>query len=338
MKIWLDFINTPQVAFFVPFIRRWESEGHELLLTCRDSGNTVGLLRQHGLIYHVVGQRVGTGTFDKGKQFAGRMLKLFRFVRTRKPDVAAGQSSFYLPLIAKLLGIPSLYTNDNEHARGNFFGFRFATRVFLPEPLRGASITHKSYLKERLQFYPGVKEAIYLSQQPELLAAIEEPKHQIYFRPEPWSAEYYDGPLNFFDEALRQLAGKYEVVVLPRDKNQADHYRKPEFAGLRVPDGPLKLRDIVSGCLLFIGAGGSMTRELAVLGVPVVSIYQADLLAVDEYLVHKGLLRVNPALDYPGIQKLLSESEEKPRDQSVLKTGTIAFDLICENTINLHLR
>ncbi|NJC25876.1 DUF354 domain-containing protein [Neolewinella antarctica] len=336
MKIWLDFINTPQVAFFVPFIRRWESDGHELLLTCRDSGNTVGLLRQHGLAHHVVGKRVGTGTFDKAQQFAGRMLALYRFVRTRRPDVAAGQSSFYLPLIAKLLGVPSLYTNDNEHAQGNFFGFRFATKVFLPEPLRGTPATQKPYLQNRLRFYPGVKEAIYLSQQPDLLAAIDEPKRQIYFRPEPWSAQYYDGPLNFFDEALRELAKEYEIVVLPRDKNQADHYRQPEFAGVRVPDGPLKLRDIVSGCLLFIGAGGSMTRELAVLGVPVVSIYQADLLAVDEYLVDRGLLHVDPQLDYAGIQKLLSGGAKKPRDRSVLETGGVAFHLILKNIHDLR--
>ena len=328
MKIWIDFINTPQVAFFVPFIRRWERDGHELLLTCRNSGNTVGLLRQHGLEYHVVGQRVGAGTFDKAKLFTGRMFQLWRFVRTRKPDVAAGQSSFYLPLIAKVLGIPSLYTNDNEHAQGNFFGFRFATQVWLPEPLRGLPAVRKRYLKERVRFYPGVKEAIYLSQQPELLAVIEAPKDRIFFRPEPWSAQYYDGPLNFFDESLRQLADHHQIVVLPRDPRQADHYRQAKFSGIIVPDSPLKLIDIVSSCLLFIGAGGSMTRELAVLGVPVVSIYQADLLAVDNYLVERGLLRIQPDLNYASIQRLLTDSATETRDNTVCEAGKAAFDQI----------
>ncbi len=333
MKIWLDFINTPQVPFFVPFIREWERTGHELLLTCRDSGNTVALLQQQGLPHHVVGGRVGRGGLDKKLQFAKRLLALYRFVRKRRPDVAAGQSSFYLPVVAKLLGIPSMYTNDNEHAQGNYFGLHFASRVLLPEPLRGAALTKKPYLNGRLQFYPGVKEAIYLSRQADLAAAMQAPKHQIYFRPEPWSAQYYDGPLNFFDEALVKLAQDYETIVLPRDQNQREHYRQPRFAGITVPDGPLRLKDIVAGCLLFIGAGGSMTRELAVLGVPVLSIYQADLLAVDEYLVERGLLRVDPAITYEGITELMRTAAAGKKDHSVLRTGDTSFQLIL-NTIN----
>ncbi|MGB3545823.1 MAG: DUF354 domain-containing protein [Saprospiraceae bacterium] len=334
MKIWLDFINTPQVPFFVPFIRQWERAGHEMLLTCRDSGNTVALLRQHGLAHHVVGGRVGQGGLDKKIQFGKRLLALFRFVRNHRPEVAAGQSSFYLPLVAKLLRIPSLYTNDNEHAQGNYFGFRFASRVVLPEPLRGNAATQKSYLANgRLSFYPGVKEAIYLSQQPELATAMDAPKHQVYFRPEPWSAQYYDGPLNFFDETLLRLSETYEVIVLPRDQNQREYYRQEKFGAITVPDGPLKLSDIVAGCLLFIGAGGSMTRELAVLGVPVLSIYQADLLAVDEYLVEKGLLRVDPGITYDGLAALLQSAADSPGDPSVLRLGDASFQLIL-NTIN----
>ncbi|MEL6357231.1 MAG: DUF354 domain-containing protein, partial [Bacteroidota bacterium] len=220
-----------------------------------------------------------------------------------------------------------------EHAKGNYFGFRFATKVLLPEALKDEPFTQKSPLNKKVHFYPSVKESIYLSQNPALLAALEEPKSTIYFRPEPWSAQYYDGPLNFFDEMLRLLAVDYPIVVLPRDKNQREHYQKPDFAGVTVPDGPLKLRDIVATCRLFIGAGGSMTRELAVLGVPVVSIYQADLLAVDEYLVDKGLLKVNPKIQYEEIKSMLNGQSDQSADRSVLQAGQDSYALIL-NTIN----
>ncbi|MEL6357644.1 MAG: DUF354 domain-containing protein, partial [Bacteroidota bacterium] len=114
MKIWLDFINTPQVAFFVPFIEDFKKQGYDILITCRDSGNTIGLLKQNQLEYHVIGKRVGKGSFDKGKMFVSRLIELYRFIRKERPDLAACQSSFYLPPVANLLGIPSMFTNDSE--------------------------------------------------------------------------------------------------------------------------------------------------------------------------------------------------------------------------------
>jgi hypothetical protein len=37
--------------------------------------------------------------------------------------------------VAKLLGIPSIYTNDNEHAMGNKPAFIFASSILIPENL-----------------------------------------------------------------------------------------------------------------------------------------------------------------------------------------------------------
>jgi predicted glycosyltransferase len=30
MKIWIDFINTPQVSFFIPFIKEFEKEQYQI--------------------------------------------------------------------------------------------------------------------------------------------------------------------------------------------------------------------------------------------------------------------------------------------------------------------
>lgn len=333
MKIWIDFINTPQVSFFIPFIREFEAQGHELLLTCRDSGNTVGLLEQNQLKYHIIGDQAGRGMTQKSKLFVQRLFNLYAFIRKNRPDVAASQSSFYQPLVANLLGIPSMYTNDNEHAKGNLVSFTFATKVLLPVALEEEKFTRKWPLRKKVSFYPSVKESIYLSQQPELFESNGKTRNTIYFRPEPWSAQYYKGPLNFFDEMLLKLSEEYRIVVLPRDKNQKEHYQQEDFSAITVPDGPLKLKDIVADCVLFIGAGGSMTRELAVLGIPVVSIYQAELLAVDKYLVDRGVLKVNPKVTYEEIQQILSGIQKGEKDRSILEEGEASYQLI-QNEIN----
>lgn len=335
MKIWIDFINTPQVTFFVPFIKEFKKDNHEILLTCRDSGNTIDLLNQHDLSYNVIGNKVGKGIIQKSLFFPNRLFKLFYFIRKHMPDIAASQSSFYQPVVARLLSIPCLYTNDNEHAKGNIFGFFFATKVVLPIALKNGKFTQRWPLKSKLSFYPSVKESIYLSQLPDLINLASGTKNKIYFRPEPWSAQYYNGPLNFFDDILLKLSGEFEVIVLPRDKNQVEHYKQEKFSRLIVARKPLGLYSIIADCLLFIGAGGSMTREMAVMEIPVISIYQSELLCVDKYLVDKGLMIINPDITFEGIKDFLGSDFRYKKEMSALTEGEQSYILIKNLIYNL---
>jgi uncharacterized protein len=181
--------------------------------------------------------------------------------------------------------------------------------VLLPVALKNEKFVQKKYLKSKILFYPSVKEAIYLSRQPELIQLIPGEKSIIYFRPEPWSAQYYNGPLNFFDETLLSLSSEYKIIILPRDKNQIIHYKQEKFKNIFVAEKPLNLKDIISDCLLFIGAGGSMTREVAVLGIPVISIYQAELLCVDKYLIDKGRMIIKPNISYDEVRNILNKEK-----------------------------
>jgi predicted glycosyltransferase len=335
MKIWIDFINTPQVTFFAPFIKEFRKDGHEVLLTCRDSGNTIDLLKQQNLEFHMVGEKAGTGIIQKALFFPRRVIKLRSFIKKHKPDIAASQSSFYQPVVARMLKIPCLYTNDNEHAKGNIFAFIFASRVILPSVLQDKEFTRRWPLRKKVSFYPGVKEAVYLSQQPELLEVAKEKKTRIYFRPEPWTAQYYNGPLNFFDSTLLDLAKEYKVTVLPRDKTQREYYMQDKFRAITVALKPVSLVNIISDCQLFIGAGGSMTRELAILGIPVISIYQEKLLSVDKYLVDKGLMTVNPYFSYKDYHEMLGTNQGADNIRMVLNEGKESNAMIKNHIYNL---
>src|SRR5512133_2525134 len=335
MKIWIDFINTPQVTFFIPFIEDFRKDKHEILLTCRDSGNTVALLEKAGLPFTIIGEKAGKGAWQKATLFPRRLLALYRFIKQEKPGVAASQSSFSQAPVAWLLRIPCLYTNDNEHAKGNLFGFLFAKKVILPSALSSLNFTKHRPLRSKLTFYRSVKEAIYLSQSWQSPDSATSSGTTIYFRPEPSSAQYYHGPLNFFDEILIKLTRDYKVVVLPRDKNQQEHYGQEKFSGLKVCSKPMSLQEILADCLLFIGAGGSMTREMAVLETPVISIYQAELLAVDNYLIGKGLLKINPGITYEEIITTLNSFKQREKKWEILKEGVQSYSLIKTIIYNL---
>jgi uncharacterized protein len=335
MKIWIDFINTPQVTFFGPYIDDFRKNNHEVLLTCRDSGNTVALLEQQDIPFFIVGNKVGKGIIQKLLFSPKRIMQLYRLIKKQKPEIAASQSSFYQPIVARILGVPCLYTNDNEHAKGNLFGFLFATKVVLPITLKHEKFVKWWPLSSKVLFYPSVKEAIYLSQRNDLLIISSLPKFRIYFRPEPWSAQYYDGPLNFFDDTLLKLSESHEVMILPRDKNQTIHYSQEKFAALKVAQRPISFDDIVSDCLLFIGAGGSMTREMAVMEIPVISVYQSELLSVDKYLIENGLMIINSNIKYEEIITFLRKPIDRKNDWKILKEGEQSFLLIKKLIYNL---
>jgi predicted glycosyltransferase len=300
MKIWFDLSNSPHINLFAALIKDLMHE-HQVIITCRPLANTIDLLDLHKFDYTVVGKHYGGKLTSKLLGYPVRVKQLYSFLKKQKPDIAISQSSFHSPITAKMLGIPAIYMNDNEHAMGNIPSFVFATRILIPEFLDRKKV-HKQWAKDsKIIQYPGVKEGIYLWN-----AIIPESSSEkiVYVRPEPWIAQYYKGALNFMDDMLLFLKDKYKIVLLPRGKDQALHYEQPKFEGIQVLNKPLTLEEIASNCRLFIGAGGTMTREMAVLGIPTISVYQDTLLDVDQYLIdprrtiHTPELTCSFALDY----------------------------------------
>ena len=331
MKIWIDLTNSPHINFFKPFINKWNYEGHEIILTARNLANTIDLIHQNDWGFHEVGGHAGKSRIKKVIYFPNRVLMLRKYLKNLKPDIGISHSSFYSPLVCKLLGIPSIYLNDNEHAKGNLIAFRYATLNILPEFLREKAESLGWTKKFLVKFYPGIKEGVYLSKGD--FDAIKKEKKQlgddgkIYMRLEPWTAEYYSGNSDFLDPVIEQLSEKYSITILPRSEGQAQHFKQDKFAKLVVADKPITLEKIYSECKLFIGAGGSMTRELAFLGIPTLSVYQGDLLEVDKYLIENNYMYYKPRPKYEDILDII-ENESAITVNHLYEKGTSAFDFV----------
>jgi uncharacterized protein len=337
MKIWFDMSNSPHVNFFAHMIRELEKE-HEIVITSRPLANTIELLDLHGFKYHVIGSHYGANKILKVYGFFQRVFQLYFFLRKNKPDVAISHSTFNSPLVARMLGIRSVYLNDNEHALGNIPAFRFATTVMIPEYLSRDRIIKQGAKNDKLISYPGVKEGVYLwtldcLKSPN--AVTEHPKNDvIYIRPEPWAAQYYSGAKNFLDSLIMELKKQYKVIILPRGEIQAKHYRETIFQGVEIPDRALGIEEIYRNCLLFIGAGGTMTRELAVMGVPTISVYQDELLDVDKHLINSGYLIHKPDLDANFVFQYLRDIKKQSAAGELLLKGRKAYELIKSVLVN----
>ena len=332
MRIWFDISNSPHVILFYDLIKDLEQSGHEVLITTRPLANTIDLLDQKSLRYHIVGKHYGKNLFKKILGFPIRVWQLCNLLYQKDIDIAVGQSSFHLPVVAWLLNVKSLYTNDNEHAAGNIIAFYFANKILLPDNFILNKYLNTNWIKTKTIFYPGVKEGIYLWVKHQDLTLRR--KHlltgmaNIYIRPEPQTAEYYTGALYFLDDIILQLQGKYKVTILTRNQDQYKHYTQSNFNLCYVPSKPLSFDEIAIDCTLFIGAGGSMTREFALLGIPTISVYQDKLLAVDKLLVQYDLLKHIPELNITQVSDALANMDIHTKTNALLAMGRQAYGIL----------
>lgn len=335
MKIWFDLTNSPHINFFRQMIEELKAEGHEVVITCRPLANTIDLLDLYKMDYTVVGKHYGKSSRKKAMGFFVRVNQLWKFLKKAKVDVGISQSSFYSPIAGKLAGVPTIYTNDNEHAAGNKISFLFAKKIFVPEFIPKENVTNALVKKKKVMQYPGVKEGIYLWKKYKGFKLDTSKLNKIYIRTEPQLAQYYSAKQNFMDGIIKDLKDKYEVVILPRTADQAEYYSTEEFKGVTVCKKPLPFEEIAKDCLLFIGAGGTMTREMAVIGIPTISVYQDALLDVDKYLIKEGIMMHDMNLTSEKVESVLREVKSKEASPVLLEKGERAYNLIKEQILKL---
>lgn len=326
MKIWIDLTNSPHINFFKPFIDKWKLEGNELIITTRDLANTLDLIRQNNWKYSQVGGHVGKNKFKKIIYFPFRVLSLIRFLKKNKPDIGISHSSFYSPVVCKFLKIPSIYLNDNEYAKGNYIALKFASIVYLPEFLKDFATRMRWSEKYNIEYYPGIKEGIYLSKS-NITVFNNKKTVKIFIRLEPWTAEYYNGNSNFMDDVITGLSKKYNVTILPRSKKQYKYFKQDKFKYVKVAKKAIAFDYILKNCSLFIGAGGSMTRELALCGVSTISVYQAELLSVDNHLIKNGFMKHIYSPKIEDIEEIINKSNLS-NNSILIEKGRVAFHMI----------
>lgn len=316
---------------FQEIIDQLEKKGHSVLITSRPLANTVDLLNRAGMKHTIIGKHYGKNILLKIMGYPIRIFELWKFLKQKNIDLAISQSSFHSPITAYLLNIPSIYTNDNEHAMGNIPSFYFATKIMIPENFKFDNISNYNKIINKTIKYPGIKEGIYLWKKADAINGNDNEnknnKIKIYIRPEPQTAQYYNGDKNFLDEFIIELKDDYNINILPRNKNQESHYSNILFKNIKVIKTPLSFEEIAKDCSIFVGAGGSMTREMAMIGIPTISVYQEELLAVDKLLLEKNMMIHDPTLNATKMKYYINTFKNKPANMELMDMGKNAFDL-----------
>lgn len=337
MRIWFDISNSPHVLMFRDLINDLKFQGHEIIVTSRPLANTIDLLNQNNILHTPVGIHYGKNILLKFLGYPIRVFYLWRYLRDKQIDLAISQSSFHSPLVSYFLGSSSIYTNDNEHAIGNIPAFMFANKIFVPESFVFSKIGLMRRIQKKVKRYPGIKEGIYLWRKSDNLLrnktdSLNQP-HRLFVRPEPTTAQYYKGGLNFLDEFINKAKSIYSITILPRNQDQVLHYTSDEFKGIQVAKSPLTFDEIAKECSLFIGAGGSMTREMAMVGIPTISVYQDELLEVDKVLIDAGQMLHRQTLQIKDIDEYIQVSSTEPPLNELMIKGKKAYTMFINEII-----
>jgi len=131
-------------------------------------------------------------------------------------------------------------------------------------------------------------------------------------RTPPAVALYHRQTNPLFPGVLKRLgeADGVQAVVLPRTAEQAEEIRSLAYPSITVPGEAVDAQSLVFYSDLVVGAGGTVNREAAALGVPVYTTFSGRLGGVDEWLLREGRLR---HLSDPGALELVKRSGESAR-------------------------
>lgn len=299
-KIWIEILTPKQVMMFGRLARELEKE-HELLITTREYKETNELLELKGISAEVVGKH-GGGTLE-GKLIASieRTEKLSQLVQAEKPNVLVSLASPEASRVAFGLKIPHVCINDIPEAEAVArLTAPLATLIVTPKLIPKEVWQKYGVQKERIVQYDALDPVAWLkgfkpnNEVLELLK-IKKGKPTVTFRTEEIFAAYLankvSGSSSLVLPIVNELMEKIDAnfIVLPRYREQDETISQLLNGRAFIPHHAIDGPSLLHYSDIFIGSGGTMTLESALLGTPTISCRPFNTM-YENYAVKKGLI------------------------------------------------
>ncbi len=281
--------------FFRRAVTLLQDSGHDVLCTSRQYREAVELARIKKLNLTIVGSHGGAGRYDKLRQSASRTFELAEVVERFRPDVAVTFSSPEGARVTFGLGIKHIGFNDSPHAEAVArLTIPLTSKLLCPWVIPYSAWTGYGIAKRDIIRYHALDPAAWLKHDDHQTHEVEQGKRTILLRLEESKASYIaDRKLDTgktIDDFVNELWQSANIVVLCRYQDQIAEVEARYGSKVQV------LKDVVDGTALiksaqlFVGAGGTMTAEAALLGKPTISIAPLQF-HVEKYLVKSGLVK-----------------------------------------------
>lgn len=292
LKIWFDILTPKQVMFFRRAVSLLRNSGHDVLCTSRQYREAVELARIKKLDLVFVGSHGGAGRYDKLRQSASRAFELAEVVKRFSPDVAVTFSSPEGARVAFGLGVRHIGFNDSPHAEAvGRLTIPLMSRLLCPWVVPYSAWAGYGIAKKNIVQYRALDPAAWLKH--DETPDVEHGKKTILLRLEESKASYIAdkklGTVKMIEDFVKELWQSADIVVLCRYQDQIAEIEARYGSRVQVMKDVVDGTALVKSCQLFVGAGGTMTAEAALLGKPAISIAPLQFY-VEKYLLKSGLV------------------------------------------------
>lgn len=255
------------VHLFRHVIYNLKERGHEVKIIARDKDCTLELLNAYDLKYELVDVFYGN-VFMKLYGLIKTDLKVYRIARRFNPDVMCGVLDPYIAQVGRLTETPSIIFTDTEDATlANLLTIPFADVVCTPSCFKKQFKRHVRYngYHELAYLHPN-----YFKPNLSILERLELSKDDTFIvvRFISWKASH-DISLKGIEnklEFIKTLEKHGRVFISSEQKlnNTLERYR------LKIP--AKDVHTLLHYASLYIGEGGTMAAEAAILGTPAIHI------------------------------------------------------------------
>lgn len=294
-------------------------------MTTRDYREAVQTLRLKKIPHRIVGKHGGGTVYGKLKASGERVVELAGVVHDWNPDVAVSFSSPEAARVAFGLAIPHVAANDSPHswmvARLTVPLCRF---VCFPWIIKREVWIDLGARKEALVTYRALDPAAWLKgfrPDPKVgrSLGLDRNRPVAVLRTEEAFASYLMGKASDRSpvllpiiEGLLRSGLDLQIVVSTRYGLQAPVLRKRFGDKVTVLDRIIDATSLLSYATVFVGSGGTMTVEAALMGTLSISCYPGTTPIYIEYLEGKGLLETihSPKVVVSRVRNMLTNPEE----------------------------
>ena len=295
MKIWIDILTPKQLLFSEPIIEKL-SKKHDLLCTSRDYDEVSKLakIRNFDLIF--VGKHGGGNKKTKLKASIDRMGKLSNKIKTFSPDIVI---SFCSPEAARIsfgLGIKHIAFCDSPHANAVMrLTLPLIQKLLIPFTIPKNEFSKYGIDEKNIIQYKAIDAVVTMKRKIDQKAKLpfkKNHKKNILIRIEEEEASYASKSSKAI-QIIENITNEFSdenIVVLGRYEKQIKNLQKIIGKKAKIVKMSFDGKHLLNNTDVFIGSGGTMTAESALMGVPTIS-YNAVPNIIEEFLVKKQLVR-----------------------------------------------
>jgi predicted glycosyltransferase len=289
-------LTPKQVLFFKPIIDSLRDSGAEVLATSRKYREVGPLAERAGLELEYVGDRGNQGKEEQLMAATKRQEELIPLIKKFEPEVAVSVASAVCARIAFGFGVKHVAVNDSPHSEvAGRLSLPLSHRLLCPWVIPYSAWEPFGLRRSQVTTYHALDPAAWLKRDPVPgpVPDLDPGKKTITVRVQESDAPYLSGAkTNWIDAVLKSLGGAFpdaNLVALCRYDFQVEEIRTNYGSKWIVPDEVVSGHDLLVETDLFIGMGGTMSAEAALMGVPTISAFQG-FLYTDRYLQSVGLL------------------------------------------------